>query len=114
MTVALPGAYLAGLVLSLIGMALIDRRWKLLLWRDARRGILVLAIGVVFLLVWDVAGVGAGVFFRGTSGLLVGIQLAPEVPLEEPFFLALLCYVTMNLYGALARRGAARAERDAS
>ncbi|MBI5162112.1 MAG: lycopene cyclase domain-containing protein [Micrococcales bacterium] len=110
----MPGAYLAGLVVSLVGMVLIDRRWKLLLWRDARRGILVLAIGVVFLLVWDVVGVGAGVFFRGPSTLLLGIQLAPEVPLEEPFFLALLCYLTMNLYGALDRRRARPTRQDAA
>ena len=95
--------YLAGLLLSLSGMVLIDRRWKLFLWRDPRRGILVLVVGVVFLLAWDAAGVGLGVFFRGASPVLTGLQLAPEVPVEELFFLSLLCYLTMNLYGALSR-----------
>lgn len=95
--------YLAGLVISLVGMVLIDRRWRLFLWRDARRGLLVLAIGVCFLLAWDAAGVGLGVFFRGDGGLLIGLQLAPEVPIEELFFLMLLCYLTMNVYGALSR-----------
>ena len=39
-----------------------------------------------------------GVFFRGNAGLLTGLQFAPELPLEELFFLALLCYLTMNVY----------------
>ncbi len=30
---------------------------------------------------------------------MTGLQIAPEVPLEEVFFLALLCYLTMNVYG---------------
>ena len=58
---------------------------------------------------WDLAGIGLGIFFRGEPGLLTGVQLAPELPLEELFFLALLCYLTMNAYGVAARasRGAA-------
>jgi hypothetical protein len=35
--------------------------------------------------------------------LLLGVQLAPELPLEEVFFLALLCYTTMNLFAVLTR-----------
>ena len=31
--------------------------------------------------------------------LLTGVLLAPEVPLEELFFLLLLCYSTMDLVG---------------
>jgi hypothetical protein len=39
------------------------------------------------------------------------VQLAPEVPLEELFFLMLLCYLTMNVYGALARWSRSRHSR---
>lgn len=94
--------YLVALLVSIFGMVLIDRRWRLYFWRDARRAGITLAVGVAFLLVWDLAGVGLGVFFRGGSTLLTGMQVAPEVPVEEPFFLVLLCYLTMNLYGALS------------
>jgi ABC-type glycerol-3-phosphate transport system permease component len=47
-----------------------------------------------------------GVFFRGETSFMTGLQVAPEVPLEEVFFLTLLCYLTMNVYGALDRRPA--------
>ena len=95
--------YLVALLVSIAGMVVLDRRFRLYFWRDARRAAITLAVGVLFLLVWDLAGVGLGVFFRGDSTLLTGLQLAPEVPVEEPFFLVLLCYLTMNLYGALTR-----------
>jgi lycopene cyclase domain-containing protein len=95
--------YLAALLVALTGMVLLDRRFRLFFWRDARRATIVLAAGVVFFLVWDLFGVGLGIFFRGETTFMTGLQVAPEVPLEEVFFLALLCYVTMNVYGALDR-----------
>jgi lycopene cyclase domain-containing protein len=61
-------------------------------------------VGVLFFLVWDIAGVGLGVFFRGETSFMTGIQIAPEVPLEEVFFLTLLCYLTMNVYGFFTRK----------
>ena len=42
---------------------------------------------------------------------MTGMQLAPELPLEELFFLALLCYLTMNLVRAGARAHRRRARR---
>ena len=70
-----------------------------------------LVIGVGFFLVWDAAGIGLGIFFRGDPSLLVGVQLAPELPLEELFFLTLLCYLTRNTYGALTRWSSSRRSR---
>ena len=95
--------YLAALLVALTGMVLLDRRFRLFFWRDARRATIVLVAGVVFFLVWDLFGVGLGVFFRGETSFMTGLQVAPEVPLEEVFFLALLCYLTMNVYNALDR-----------
>jgi hypothetical protein len=43
------------------------------------------------------------VFFRGETDFMTGIQVAPEVPLEEVFFLTLLCYLTMNAYSAATK-----------
>jgi lycopene cyclase domain-containing protein len=96
--------YLAALAVSLAGMVVLDRRFRLFFWRDARRATIVLAAGVLFFLVWDVAGIGLGIFFRGGgSDLMTGLLLAPELPVEEVFFLTLLCYLTMNLYAAATR-----------
>jgi len=95
--------YLLALLISLAGMVVFDRRFTLFFWKDARRAGIVLAAGVLFFLVWDLFGVGLGIFFRGETDFMTGLLVAPEVPLEEVFFLTLLCYLTMNIYGALTR-----------
>ncbi len=95
--------YLLALAVALTGMVMLDRRFALFFWKDARRAALVLAVGVVFFLAWDLVGIGAGVFFRGETEIMTGIQLAPELPLEEVFFLTLLCYLTMNAIEAAHR-----------
>jgi lycopene cyclase domain-containing protein len=99
----MPFAYLAALLIALTGMVLLDRRFRLFFWRDARRASIVLVVGIVFFVAWDVAGISTGIFFRGETSFMTGVQIGPELPLEEIFFLALLCYLTMNLYGAIAR-----------
>ena len=92
-------------------MVMLDRRFRLFFWADARRAAIVLVVGVLFFLAWDLAGVGLGVFFRGETEFMTGLQIAPEVPLEEIFFLTLLCYLTMNVYG-FARSGSTRSLRS--
>lgn len=92
--------YLAALLVALFGMVMLDRRFTLFFWRDARRAAIVLPVGILFFLIWDFVGVGLGVFFRGETAFMTGLQIAPEIPLEEVFFLALLCYLTMNAYAA--------------
>lgn len=98
--------YLAALLLSLGCMALLDWRFSLFFWRDALRAAIVLVVGVVFFVAWDLAGIGLDIFFRGETEIMTGVLLAPELPLEEVFFLALLCYLTMNVYGWFSRRRA--------
>jgi lycopene cyclase domain-containing protein len=107
----MPFLYLLALLVALTGMILLDRRFRLFFWRDARRALIVMVIGLVFFLGWDLAGIGLGIFFRGETSFMTGVQLAPELPAEEPLFLALLCYLAMNLYGYLAGRVASSSER---
>jgi lycopene cyclase domain-containing protein len=95
--------YLAALLVSLTGMVLLDRRHTLFFWADSRRATIVLTTGVLFFLVWDLTGITNGVFFRGEGLWMTGILLAPELPLEEVFFLTLLCYMTMNVFAALTK-----------
>lgn len=95
--------YLAGLLVSLGCMALLDWRFRLFFWRNTRRATIVLVAGIVFFLAWDLAGIGLDIFYRGETEIMTGVLLAPELPLEEVFFLALLCYLTMNVYGWLSR-----------
>jgi lycopene cyclase domain-containing protein len=112
----MPGLYLAGLVVSLVGMAVLDVRFHLFFRRAPWRATAVMVVGVAFFLVWDVLGVAHGIFFIGQQNLLTGVLLAPDVPLEELFFLLLLCYTTMNTVGfvqPLVARAVRRAERRA-
>ncbi|PJJ73650.1 lycopene cyclase domain-containing protein [Diaminobutyricimonas aerilata] len=95
--------YLAALAVPLFGMVMLDRRFRLFFWADARRATIVLVTGVVFFLAWDLAGIGLGVFFRGQTAFMTGLLLAPELPVEELVFLTFLCYLTMNLYGGAVR-----------
>jgi lycopene cyclase domain-containing protein len=103
--------YLIGLLIGIAGMVVLDFRYRLFFRRSPARAGIVLVIGVGFFLSWDVAGVGLGIFFRGNLALLTGVQLAPEVPLEELLFLTLLCYLTMNVYAFVSGRLSSRRSR---
>ncbi|WP_025157672.1 lycopene cyclase domain-containing protein [Leifsonia aquatica] len=95
--------YLLALLVSLGAMVLLDRRFGLVFWRDARRAAVTLAVGLVFFLAWDAFGIALGIFARGGSRFMTGIEVAPELPLEELFFLLFLCYLTLVLiFGARA------------
>jgi lycopene cyclase domain-containing protein len=104
--------YLAALSVSIFGMVMLDRRFRLFFWDDARRAAVVLAAGVALFLVWDLLGIGLGIFFRGQTPFMTGVLLAPELPLEEVFFLTLLCYLSMNAFGAVMRLGPSLGKAD--
>ena len=95
--------YLVLLLVAIGCMMLIDRRWRLFFWRDRTAAALTTLIGVAFFLAWDIAGISQGIFFRGETSFMTGILVGPELPLEEVFFLTLLCYLTMNVYGFWSR-----------
>lgn len=99
-------AYLGCLAFSLLGMALWDYRAKLTFYRDAPRALRVMAICVGAFLLWDALGIATGTFFRGDSPYMLGVELAPEMPLEEPVFLVFLTYLSLNLAAAGRRADA--------
>lgn len=96
--------YLLGLLVALAGLATLDWRHRLALFSQPRRALATVGIGVAIFLVWDLMGVGLGIFFVGDSKYLTGIRIAPEVPVEELLFLTLLCYQTLLLWLAFGRR----------
>lgn len=109
--------YLAALLVSLGCMLLLDWRFRLFFWRDAVSAAVVTALGLVFFLVWDVAGIANGIFFRGDGAIATGLVLAPELPIEEPVFLLFLVVCTMIIYTGATRvldrgRARARAQRE--
>ncbi|WP_448809801.1 lycopene cyclase domain-containing protein [Agromyces bauzanensis] len=104
-------AYLTALILSVGATVLVDARWRLAFWRAPGAAALAVGAGTVLLLVWDLVGIGFGVFFRGDSPWATGLVIAPDLPVEEPLFLLFLCYLA--LVGVLgAERVLRTAERS--
>lgn len=98
------GLYLGLLVFSIIGTTIIDARWKIALFDDPRRTILVLACSVAFFISWDISGIASGVFFKGESDLLIGWDIATEIPIEEVLFLTLLSHCAVLAFRLVDRR----------
>lgn len=95
--------YLAGLLVGIAGMAIIDWRHKLAFWHDRKRTIITMAICIGVFIVWDLLGIALGIFLHGESELSLPLRLLPEFPLEELFFLLLLCYCTLVIYQGAQR-----------
>lgn len=100
---SVPGLYLAIILASAAGVAALDARFRLAAWRSPGRTAAAVAIGTAFFLIWDAAGIVLGVFVKGDSPALMGVDLAPELPLEEPFFLAFLCYLALVVFAGVER-----------
>jgi lycopene cyclase domain-containing protein len=98
-------AYLGALAVSAGGMVILDWRYRLAFFR--RPGFSALAVlgMLVFFLAWDVVGISTGIFLRGETEFMTGVMLGPELPLEEPVFLAFLAYLTLDVAGLLNRLG---------
>ena len=107
--------YLVSLLASLACMVLLDHRFRLVLWRAPRAGVVVLAVGLGFFLAWDLIAIASQHYAAGKSEAMTGIMLAPELPLEEILFILFLSYLTLVLRGLLvvALDGRARAGRRA-
>lgn len=110
------GWYLAALLVSFGCMLLVDARWRLALWapRTGRRtglrtppggphALLVIVLGAGAFLAWDAAAITHGFFERGQGSALLGLELAPHLPLEEFVFVTFLCHLTLVLMGACTR-----------
>ena len=100
------GAYLGFLLFGLAGLTASDFRWKLAFFQHPLRTLATLTVSVAFFLIWDLTGIGLNIFFEGDSSLLVGLNLAPQLPVEEPIFLLLLCYTLLLCYLGWQRKRA--------
>lgn len=84
-------------------MGLIDFKHKLALFVQPLRTLVTLTISVAVFLIWDLVGIAQGIFFRGSGPYLTGITIAPELPIEEVFFLTLLSYTILIAYLGFAK-----------
>lgn len=93
-----------GTLLFVIGcMALLDWRHRLFFFRRPVAATVVMVAGMVYFLGWDLWAIDLGIFLHRDSELMTGIMLAPELPLEEAFFLFFLSYLTMVLFTGLVQ-----------
>ncbi len=106
----MPGLYLLAILLSAAGIAALDLRFGLAARVAPLRTAIAVVVGTLFFLAWDAAGIALGVFVKGGSPLLIGIDLAPHLPLEEPVFLAFLSYLGLVVWAG-ALRGLTRPGR---
>lgn len=96
-------AYLIALLAAAAGVAALDVRFRLVFRRSPRAAALTVAAGTLFFLAWDLAAIAAGVFEHRPSPLMTGLMLGPELPVEEPVFLAFFSYAALALYAGAAR-----------
>lgn len=105
-------AYLAAILASSVCMLLLDHRFRLYLFRDTRRALIVQGVGVGVLLLWDLICISLGVFARGEGPYLSGYEIVPHLTIEEPFFLWFLCHLTMVVATGVGRLLDARSGRS--
>lgn len=95
--------YLSGLLFSIIGLGLLDWRFRIAFTINKKAALVATLIPMIFFLIWDGTGIALGIFFRGDTSHLTGILVAPEMPIEEIFFLFLLNYSVLTLFSVLGR-----------
>lgn len=100
--------YLLTLAVSLAGLGALDHKHKLAFFKNAKAALIATGLPYLLFVAWDFTGIYLGVFFKGDSPYLSGLMLAPDFPIEELFFLAILCYSTLiiaNWLPMLLNRG---------
>lgn len=100
--------YLLTLAVSLAGLGALDHKHKLAFFKNPIAALIATGLPYLLFVIWDFTGIYLGVFFKGDSPYLSGLMLAPDFPIEELFFLAVLCYSTLimaNWLPLLVNRG---------
>ena len=106
--------YLGSLLFVIGCMALLDWRHRLFFFRRPLAASVVMMVALVYFLGWDLWAIDLGIFLHRDSPLMTGILVAPQLPLEEVFFLFFLCYLTMVLFTGITALLRWRDERRAT
>ena len=96
--------YLAILFFSILGMIIIDWRYKLVFYDMPKPATRAIATMMAILLFVDVIGINWNIFATNpkyVSGVFLGNA---NLPIEEIFFLFLLCYFVLVLNVYLKRK----------
>lgn len=90
--------YLFALVISLLGLLIIDKGGKIAFWRDWRRSLITLSISLVLFVLLDCIAIAFGIFTHGTGPYSLPFTIVSELPVEEVVFLLLLSYCSLLVY----------------
>lgn len=100
----MPGLYLGALLFSIAGLAMLDRKHRLVFFANPRQAAFTTVVAVVFFSIWDAVGIANGIFFKGDNDLLIGLEVFYEYPIEEAFFLTLLAYCGQMVLAGWAKK----------
>ncbi|MCX6805644.1 MAG: lycopene cyclase domain-containing protein [Patescibacteria group bacterium] len=90
--------YIVILLFSITAIALVDWRFKLVFFLDAKASMLAIGLSALLLLCFDVAGIVIGIFTTNQIYVSGWYFVTPNLPIEEFIFLFLLGYVTLMVY----------------
>lgn len=96
--------YLLILLISLTGLALADWRYHLAFFNKPKAAIKTIIGTMTILLIGDIIGIEWRIFSTNqlyVSGLHLG---SPNLPIEEIFFLFLLCYSSLTFYQLIKKK----------
>ena len=96
--------YILALLASLGCLLLVDYRFKLAWFKSRKRSLRTVVVGICFFVVWDIVGILLDIFYTGSSPYILRLFLAPDFPVEELFFLALLMYSSLIIYRLLEEK----------
>ena len=95
----MPGLYLAAILGSFAGVALLDRRFRLGL--GSRATLVAIVVVEVAFLAFDLVGASRGWFASNTDWVIA--YWAPGIPPEEPLLLAFITVWSIALYRLAGR-----------
>lgn len=91
-------AYLLTLVISLLGLGIIDKKYRLALFWDAKKVLSIMVATLMFFVAWDIGGILAGVFSTNPQWVTGLYIVSPDLPIEEFLFLTLFGYQIILLW----------------
>lgn len=90
--------YITLLLFSISGLLLADFRYKIALFANSASAIKTIGIAMGLLLLFDVLGIINHIFYTNST-YVTGIYIINRnMPIEELFFLFLLCYFSLFIY----------------
>ena len=92
--------YLIALIVSIGGMTLIDWRYRLAWWANRQATAWTIALVYALLLAADVVGITWQIFATNSTYVTGIYFITPNLPIEEFFFLYLLCHCVLVAYRA--------------